>query len=113
MHRYGIEQIDQINWISDRGSNFIKCFNLNLVNPIFCFAHRIRNILTITFINKKINDYFNDEIVDDIPDNLGHEEFLDGELLTPGAKRELLTINYSKVLVHYVKQVHWSLFVSE
>ncbi|CAF1433590.1 unnamed protein product [Rotaria sordida] len=82
LNRYGIEKIDHINWISDRGSNFIKCFNLNSIDPIFCFAHRIHNVLTMTFINKKIDSYFNDDSMDDIPDNLGHEEFLGDELLT-------------------------------
>ncbi|CAF4342887.1 unnamed protein product [Rotaria sp. Silwood2] len=103
LNRYGIEKLDHINWISDRGSNFIKCFNLNSIDPIFCFAHRIHNILKMAFINKKIDSYFNDDSMDDIPDNLGHEEFLGDELLTLGAKRVLLTINYSKTLVRYVK----------
>ncbi|CAF3221229.1 unnamed protein product, partial [Rotaria sp. Silwood2] len=103
LNRYGIEKLDHINWISDRGSNFIKCFNLNSIDPIFCFAHRIHNVLTMAFINKKIDSYFNDDSMDDIPDNLGHDEFLDDELLTLGSNRVLLTINYSKTLVRYVK----------
>ncbi|CAF4302813.1 unnamed protein product, partial [Rotaria sp. Silwood2] len=83
LNRYGIEKLDHINRISD--------------------LHRIHNALTMAFINKKIDSYFNDDSMDDIPDNLGHDEFLDDELLTLGSNRVLLTINYSKTLVRYVK----------
>ncbi len=105
LSRYGIERMNNVYWVSDRGSNFIRCFNLNTVEPIFCFAHRVHNLLTITFINKKIDGYFNDEDLEDIPDNLGQEEFLGDELMSLGAKRILLTISYTKALVRYVKLV--------
>ena len=98
--------MDYVYWVSDRGSNFIRCFNLNMVEPIFCFAHRIHNILTITFINKKIDGYFNDEEFEDIPDNLAQEEFLGDEFMTLGAKRILLTISNTKTLVRYIKMVN-------
>ncbi|CAF4250435.1 unnamed protein product, partial [Rotaria magnacalcarata] len=104
LSQYGIERFDAVYWVSDRGSNFIRCFNLNMVDPIFCFAHRIHNILTITFINKKIDGHFNDEDIEDIPDNLGQEEFVGDEYMTLGAKRVFLTINHTKTLVRYVKQ---------
>ncbi|CAM4815329.1 unnamed protein product [Rotaria magnacalcarata] len=106
LSQYGIERFDAVYWVSDRGSNFIRCFNLNMVDPIFCFAHRIHNILTITFINKKIDGHFNDEDIEDIPDNLGQEEFVGDEYMTLGAKRVFLTINHTKTLVRYVKQAN-------
>ena len=105
MSRYEIEPIGSVYWVSDRGSNFVRCFNLNMIDPIFCFAHRIHNVLTITFMNRKIDSYFNDEDMEDIPDNLGHEEFLGDEFISLGAKRILLTINRTKTLVQYVKSV--------
>ncbi|CAF1591790.1 unnamed protein product [Rotaria magnacalcarata] len=104
LNRYNIEQLEDINWVSDRGSNFVKCFSLNSINPIHCFAHRVHNILTITFTNKKIDGYFNDETMEDIPDDIAHVERLGDDLLTLGAKKILTTINYSKALVRYVKQ---------
>jgi hypothetical protein len=57
-----------------------------MVVPIFGFAHRIHNALTITFINKTIDGYFNDEDIEDIPDNLGQEEVLGGELISLAIK---------------------------
>jgi hypothetical protein len=99
--------MDCVHWISDRGSNFIRCFNLNTIDPILCFAHRIHNVLTITFIGKKIEDYFNDEDLDDIPDDIGQHEFLDDVLIPFAVKRILLTINYTKALVKYVKLVRY------
>ncbi|CAF1628626.1 unnamed protein product [Rotaria magnacalcarata] len=77
-----------------------------MVDPIFCFAHRIHNILTITFINKRIDGHFNDEDIEDIPDNLGQEEFVGDEYMTLGAKRVFLTINHTKTLVQYVKHAN-------
>ncbi|CAF1266528.1 unnamed protein product [Adineta ricciae] len=102
--RYGIERFDCVQWVSDRGSNFIRCFNLNMIEPIFCFAHRIHNVLTITFINKKIDGYFNDVDIDDIPDNLAEADLLADQHLPLSAKRVLLTIKYTKALVQYVKK---------
>lgn len=78
-----------------------------MIDPILCFAHRIHNVLTITFIDKKIEDYFNDEDVEDIPDNLDQQEFLDDQFLTLAIKRILLTINHTKILVRYVKLVRY------
>lgn len=76
-----------------------------MIDPILCFAHRIHNVLTVTFMDKKIEDYFNDEDVEDIPDNLDQQEFLDDHFLTLAIKRIFLTINHTKNLVRYVKLV--------
>ncbi|CAF3326372.1 unnamed protein product [Rotaria sp. Silwood2] len=103
LKKYGIENFDSVCWVSDRGSNFIRCFNLNMVVPIFCFAHRMHNVLTITFLNKKDDGYFNDESIEDIPDNLGQDEFLGDAFVTLSIKRICLTINYTKILIKYVK----------
>ena len=75
-----------------------------MIDPIFCFTHRIPNVLTITLINKKY-DYFNDEGMENIPDNLDQEEFHGDEFISLGAKRILLTINCTKTLVKYMKSV--------
>lgn len=56
-------------------------------------------------MGKKIEDYFNDEGVEDIPDNLDQQEFLDDHFLTLAIKRIFLTINHTKNLVRYVKLV--------
>ncbi|CAF1049622.1 unnamed protein product [Adineta steineri] len=101
--KYKIDRFDSVYWVSDRGSNFIRCFNLNMVEPILCFAHRMHNVLTITFMNKKIDDYFNDEDIEDIPDNIDQEEYLGDESMSLAVKRILLTIKYTKNLVKYVK----------
>ncbi|CAF4498504.1 unnamed protein product [Rotaria sp. Silwood2] len=106
LNRFGIDHFDSVNWISDRGSNFIRCFNLNMVIPIHCFAHRLHNVLTVTFINEKIDGYFNDEDIDDIPDKLGQDEFLGNEFITMAAKKILLTISYTKTLVRFVKKTN-------
>ncbi|CAF1299499.1 unnamed protein product [Rotaria sordida] len=100
MNRFGIDHFDSVNWISDRGSNFLRCFNLNMVIPILCFAHRLHNVLTVTFINQIIDGYFNDEDTDDIPDKLGQDDFLGDEFITMAAKKILLTISYTKTLTN-------------
>jgi len=43
--------------------------------------------------------------IEDIPDNLGQEEFLGDEFMTLAAKRILFTINCTKTLVRYVTLV--------
>ncbi|CAF4794284.1 unnamed protein product [Rotaria sp. Silwood1] len=103
LDKYNIARFDSVYWISDRGSNFIRCFNLNMIDPIFCFAHLIHNVLTFTFMNKKIDGYFNDEGFEDIPDDLGQQDYLGDEFMTLAVKRILLTIRYTKILVKYVK----------
>ncbi|CAF1585414.1 unnamed protein product, partial [Didymodactylos carnosus] len=50
-----------------------------------------------------IDGYFNDVDVEDISDDSGQEEFLDDVLMPLSAKRILLTIKYTKVLVRYIK----------
>lgn len=105
MIRYGIERFDAVNWISDRGSNLIRCFNLNIVEPIFCFAHRIHNVLTITFLNKKLDISFIDEDFEEIPDDLVQEKYLGDEAKTLSIKKILSTIVSTKTLVRYVKAV--------
>ena len=74
-----------------------------MIQPICCFAHRIHNVLTITFMNKKIDEYFDDGDIDDIPDNIDQDEYLGDEFILLTAKRILLTIKYTKNLVKYVK----------
>lgn len=58
-------------------------------------------------MNKKIEDGFNDEDLEDIPDNLEQQEFLGDQFVTLGVKRLLLTINHVKNLVRYVKLVNY------
>jgi hypothetical protein len=36
-----------VNIVSDRGSNFVAAFRD--LNPLFCFAHRLNNIVKLTF----------------------------------------------------------------
>ena len=37
------------NVVSDRGSNFVKCFRQMGVQPLYCFGHRLNNILKKVF----------------------------------------------------------------
>lgn len=39
-----------MNIVSDRGSNFVKAFSI--YNPIYCFGHRLNNILKICFFQQ-------------------------------------------------------------
>jgi hypothetical protein len=61
-------------------------------------------------MNKTIDDYFNDEDIEDIPDNIGQDEYLGDEFMSLAAKRILLTIKYTKSLVKYVKMVRSTLY---
>ncbi|CAF1626172.1 unnamed protein product, partial [Didymodactylos carnosus] len=47
---FGIRHLQAVNWVSDRGSNFVKGFCD--YKPIFCFAHRLNNILKKLFSKK-------------------------------------------------------------
>ena len=44
---YGIDDLSMVNIVSDRGSNFVAAFRD--FNPLFCFAHRLNNIVKLTF----------------------------------------------------------------
>ncbi|CAF1525859.1 unnamed protein product [Rotaria sordida] len=77
-----------------------------MVIPILCFARRLHNVLTVTFISEIIDGYFNDEDTDDIPDKLGQDDILGDEFITMAAKKILLSISYTKTLVRYVKQTN-------
>ncbi|CAF4236939.1 unnamed protein product, partial [Rotaria sp. Silwood2] len=44
---FGIHDLTEVQWISDRGSNFMGAFRE--YNPIYCFAHRLNNILKELF----------------------------------------------------------------
>ncbi len=40
-----------MNIISDRGANFVKAFGI--YNPLYCFGHRLNNVLKICFFQQK------------------------------------------------------------
>ncbi|CAF5216392.1 unnamed protein product, partial [Rotaria magnacalcarata] len=44
---FGIEDLTSVNIVSDRGSNFVTAFRD--FQPLFCFGHRLNNILKIGF----------------------------------------------------------------
>ena len=44
------------NVVSDRGSNFVKCFRQMGVQPLYCFGHRLNNVLKkVFFQNETLN----------------------------------------------------------
>ncbi|CAF4052179.1 unnamed protein product, partial [Rotaria sordida] len=51
LSEYGIRDLVDVNIISDRGSNFVKAFAI--YNPIYCFGHRLNNILKICFFQQQ------------------------------------------------------------
>ncbi|CAF2915108.1 unnamed protein product [Rotaria sp. Silwood2] len=51
LSEYGIGDLADVNIISDRGSNFVKAFAI--YNPIYCFGHRLNNILKICFFQQQ------------------------------------------------------------
>jgi hypothetical protein len=58
---YGITDLSELNIITDKGANFVKAFAL--YNPLYCFGHRLNNILKICFFqvikNKKDQNNLN------------------------------------------------------
>ncbi|CAF4039435.1 unnamed protein product [Rotaria sp. Silwood1] len=51
LSEYGIRDLADLNIMSDRGSNFVKAFAI--YNPIYCFGHRLNNILKICFFQQQ------------------------------------------------------------
>ncbi|CAF4516123.1 unnamed protein product, partial [Rotaria sp. Silwood2] len=49
---FGINDLASVQWISDRGSNFLGAFRD--YSPVYCFSHRLNNILKELF-HQKIN----------------------------------------------------------
>ena len=43
--------LSDVNIVSDRGSNFVKAFAV--YNPVYCFGHRLNNILKICFFQRE------------------------------------------------------------
>ncbi|CAF1565237.1 unnamed protein product, partial [Didymodactylos carnosus] len=48
---YGLIELNKLNFISDRGSNFVAA--LRQFTPMYCFAHRLNNILKLSFYQQQ------------------------------------------------------------
>ncbi|CAF1159274.1 unnamed protein product [Didymodactylos carnosus] len=108
---FGIRHLQAVNWVSDRGSNFVKGFCD--YKPIFCFAHRLNNILKKLFSKKDalISDATttltiedseeSDEQQVDEDDNVSHN--ISSTIPTEGQKL-LRLITECKRLVKFVKK---------
>ncbi|CAF4147067.1 unnamed protein product, partial [Rotaria sordida] len=117
---FGIADLSQLNFVSDRGSNFIKA--LKPYSPIYCVAHRLNNIIKTCFyqtgkIKRKTDDGIPNEALelvyssdsDDDTDNYENYaivassfgyDLIDVDLmdLTSSAKNILKTISSCKIL---------------
>ncbi|CAF0841728.1 unnamed protein product [Rotaria sordida] len=51
LSEFGITDLSDLNIITDKGANFIKAFAM--YDPIYCFGHRLNNILKICFFQQK------------------------------------------------------------
>ncbi|CAF2710518.1 unnamed protein product [Rotaria sp. Silwood2] len=49
---FGIDSLDLVNIVSDRGSNFVAAFRD--FKPLFCFGHRLNNIVKTSFFGNTI-----------------------------------------------------------
>ena len=54
-----------MNIISGRGANFVKAFAV--YNPVYCFGHRLNNILKIFFFQQQTKDQSNEATTDNNP----------------------------------------------
>ncbi len=57
MESYGLDDLTQLHFISDRGPNLVKA--LKPYRPLYCYGHRLNNLLKRTFFQsqkKKKND---------------------------------------------------------
>ncbi|CAF5125033.1 unnamed protein product, partial [Rotaria sp. Silwood1] len=62
---FGITDLSQLNFVSDRGSNFMKA--LKPYSPVYCVAHRLNNIIKTCFYQTAIIKRKN---VDNIPNEV-------------------------------------------
>jgi hypothetical protein len=124
---FGITDLSKLNFVSDRGSNFVKA--LKPYSPTYCVCHRLNNIIKKCFYQTckkkcRFNDSIPNEILEllyssdseDDDDNGGEGDIVaslfgydlsDTELMNiPSyAKNVLKTISSCKALVKFIKKV--------
>ncbi|CAF4892399.1 unnamed protein product [Rotaria sp. Silwood1] len=66
---FGITDLSQINFVSDRGPNFVKA--LKSYSPTYCVGHRLNNIIKTCFyqtgkIKYKADDYITNETIESV-----------------------------------------------
>ena len=123
MERFGIRDVSVVQFVSDRGSNFVKA--LKNYSSYNCFVHRLNNVLVLCFYQKETvkaqtgsssesknaadsspPDVLDSSIIEDIDEEL----FLDASKIdiknVPNCAREVLRVlNNCKEIVKYVKLV--------
>ncbi|CAF2132255.1 unnamed protein product [Rotaria magnacalcarata] len=87
LESYGINDLTQLNFVSDRGPNLVKA--LKPYRPIYCYAHRLNNVLKRLFFQSQKKKKKNEEQNAQLSTiNLGKNENEDSDLSTSSSEDE-------------------------